>query len=349
MWRSLRRWTIPCLASLALLLPACNRDERLKVAVVTNNPENFWNYCEDGARDAGEKFDVAVEFRRPTPASANEQQNIIDALLRTGVQGISISVYDPVNQAGFLDGVAAKAKLVTMDNDAPNSARTCYIGTDNYEAGRAVGRLVKECMPEGGTIAIFVGERTALNAQQRRQGVVDELAGEEDAQGPKFGKYEQFGDAYITDDSNRQICQQKARGILSRLEDRINAGDPVCLVGLWAYNPPAILKAAEEKKLVGKVHIVGFDEDKDTLNGITEGKIYGTVVQNPYLFGFESVRVLTGLARGQSLAELVPDEENRPVYHIPHRIFTQDGGEGRFKASEFDAEYDQQRERLKNS
>ena len=40
----------------------------------------------------------------------------------------------------------------------PRHQALCYIGTDNYEAGKAVGRLVKEAMPDGGTIAIFVGE-----------------------------------------------------------------------------------------------------------------------------------------------------------------------------------------------
>ena len=71
---------------------------------------------------------------------------------------------------------------------ATESGRLCYIGTDNYEAGKAVGRLVKEVMPNGGTVAIFVGQITPINARLRFQGVVDELAGQKDAKGPTFGK-----------------------------------------------------------------------------------------------------------------------------------------------------------------
>jgi ABC-type sugar transport system substrate-binding protein len=55
--------------------------------------------------------------------------------------------------------LAGKLKLVTMDNDADGSDRICYIGTDNYAAGRMVGRLVREVMPNGGDIAIFVVDR----------------------------------------------------------------------------------------------------------------------------------------------------------------------------------------------
>ena len=36
---------------------------------------------------------------------------------------------------------------------------------------------------DGGTIAIFVGKPEPINAKERRQGVLDELAGEKDAKG----------------------------------------------------------------------------------------------------------------------------------------------------------------------
>ncbi len=43
---------------------------------------------------------------------------------------------------------------------------------------------------------------------------------------------------------------------------------------------------------------MSFDEDEASLKGIQDGEIHGTVVQNPYKYGYESVRVLAGLARG---------------------------------------------------
>ena len=52
----------------------------------------------------------------------------------------------------------------------------------------------------------------------------------------------------------------------------------LCFVGLWAYNPPAALEAVRSAKLVGTTKIVGFDEDDQTLVGIQDGSIVGTVV-----------------------------------------------------------------------
>jgi ribose transport system substrate-binding protein len=69
-------------------------------------------------------------------------------------------------------------------------------------------------------------------------------------------------------------------------------------VGLFSYNTPNIYEAVKESGRLGKVKIVGFDEADETLRGIQEGHIYGTVVQSPYRYGYESVRILTALAKG---------------------------------------------------
>ena len=46
------------------------------------------------------------------------------------------------------------------------------------------------------------------------------------------------------------------------------------------------------------MHVVGFDEDESTLQAIVDGTCYGTVVQNPYQYGYQSVKVLAENALG---------------------------------------------------
>jgi ribose transport system substrate-binding protein len=74
----------------------------------------------------------------------------------------------------------------------------------------------------------------------------------------------------------------------------------VCLIGLFAYNPPALVEATRSKKLVGKVKIVGFDEDLVTLDAIDKGEMVGSISQDPYNYGYESVKWLAKLARGEA-------------------------------------------------
>jgi ribose transport system substrate-binding protein len=267
---------------------------RVTVAFVTNNPYEFWTIARKGTEKAAKELNVDVAFRMPAQGSATEQRQLIEDLLVQGVKGIAVSPNDPANQAEFFDEVANKVPLITQDSDLPpGSKRLCFLGTDNYEAGKAAGRLVKEALPEGGRVAIFVGNIDAQNAIDRRQGVLDELAGSEKATGPRLGNYTLI-DTY-TDDSKQEVCKSKAEDALVQ-----HADDPqtLCLVGLWAYNPPAMLAAVKDHGLAGKVKIVGFDENEETLQGIKDGEIIGTVVQQPFEFGYQAVKMLVSLAQG---------------------------------------------------
>lgn len=304
-------------AALLACVPACsNRNsgpQKTRVGFVSNNTAEFWTIAEAGTKKAAEEFNVEVLFRRPSTGTAAEQKDIIEDLLARKVQAIAISVNDPENQRDFLDKIAERVALLTQDNDAPDSKRRCYIGTDNYEAGKEVGKLVKEAMPpdKGGTIAIFVGKPDPLNARQRRQGVLDELAGEKDAKGPKYGNYTLLDTYYDYVDLKK--AKDNAADALTKLRDEPN----VCLIGLWQYNPPTMLSAVRDAGKLGKVHIVGFDEHDDTLIGIKEGHVFATVVQQPYKFGYESVKLMTALAQGDSSG--VP---TNGIMYIPHLVIT---------------------------
>jgi ribose transport system substrate-binding protein len=79
------------------------------------------------------------------------------------------------------------------------------------------------------------------------------------------------------------------------------------MVGLFGYNPPKCLEAIKEAGKQGEIKVIAFDEEDDTLQGIKDGFITGTIVQNPYRYGYESVRVLTSLARGDE--SVIPDSK----------------------------------------
>jgi ribose transport system substrate-binding protein len=325
-------------AALALaLVPACSQDSgKIKVAFVSNNPESFWTIAEAGTKKAADEENVEVLFRKPAQGDAALQKEIIDTVLGQGVKAIAVSVIAPKDQRAYLDEIASRVPLITQDNDAPDTKRLCYIGTDNYEAGKGVGKLVKEVMPDGGVIAIFVGDLVPLNAQERRQGVLDELAGTKDAKGETFGKYTLFGpgDAHTYTDQPEgpQRAKDNAVDAIVKLGDEKR---PVCMIGLWAYNPPAILTAVREKGKAGKIHVVGFDEDPATLQGIADGTIHATVVQQPFLFGYESVKLMASLARG--------DRSKLPangIRYVPHMVITKDGGKDRKAVGPFRDELD---------
>src|SRR2546425_11313550 len=165
----------------SLLVGACKRSsagKRYKLAFVTNNASDFWTISRKGTeKAAGELPGVDIDFRIDSDGTAAEQRRIVDDLLAKGVNGFAISPVDPVNQLQLLNRAAQQALVITQDSDAPNSNRVCYIGTDNVAAGRQAGGLVKEALPQGGKIMVFVGTLDAANAQQRYQGLKETLQG----------------------------------------------------------------------------------------------------------------------------------------------------------------------------
>jgi len=253
-----------------------------KLAFVTNNASDFWTIARKGTEKAAKDIpNIEVEFRIPSDGTAAEQQRVIDDLLAKNFQGIAISPVDPANQTQMLNRAASQSLVVTQDSDAPNSNRTCYIGTDNVEAGRQAGQLVKEALPNGGKIMVFVGVLDAANAQQRYQGLKEALAGSNVS----------IIDVR-TDNTDRVRAKSNAADTL------VNHPDIAGMVGLWSYNGPSILAAVKEANKTDKVKIIAFDEEDETLNGIKDGAIYATVVQQPFEFGYRSMELMSKILNG---------------------------------------------------
>lgn len=296
-----------------LLLNGCNKNEpapadgasaqtgkRPRIAFISNSVDPFWNIATAGVKAAAKEFNADAEVHQPAKGLA-DQVRIIEAQLASGVDGIALSPIDAKNQVGLINQACAATKVITHDSDAPDSKRLCFVGMNNYSAGRAAGKLVKEVIPKGGKVMLFVGRLESLNAQQRRQGIIDELL-DRPAQplatlkidppgAPLAGPLYTVVDTR-TDNDDRARAQANA-------EDAITAyPDLACMVGLYAYNPPACLQALKAAKKNGQIKLVAFDEADATLQGILDGDIHGTVSQQPYLYGYHSVKILAGLARG---------------------------------------------------
>lgn len=293
--------------------------EKPTIAFVTNQIASFWNIAEVGANDAGEDFDVEVDVRFPNEATATKQKQIVEDLLSSGIDALAISPIDAVNQQNMLNGWAGKIPLITHDSDAPETDRILYIGVDNYAAGRTVGKLIKDAYPNGARVILAIGRLEQDNAQKRQQGVIDELLDREVSFEWRDEVEEVKGDKFtilttLVDQGATQVAKQKA-------EDALNTYPNVdVMVGLFAYNPPAMLQAIKQANKSDKVKVAGFDEDDATLQGIKDGTVIGTVVQNPYEYGYQSVRVLSELLKGNK--KVIPDSK---YIDVPARAVTKDG------------------------
>jgi ribose transport system substrate-binding protein len=254
----------------------------LKLAFVTNNASDFWTIARAGCMKAREEVPgIDVDFRIPSQGTAAEQKRVLDDLLARGIDGIAISPVDPANMTAMLNEAAKQTLLFTHDSDAPASDRVCYVGTDNVAAGRQAGDLIKEALPNGGKIMVFVGTLDAQNAKERYQGIQESLKGSK---------------VQILD--VRQDNTDRAKAKSNVADTIVNHPDVAALVGLWSYNGPAILNATKAANKVGAIKIICFDEEDETLQGVKDGAITATVVQQPYEFGHQAITLMAKYLRG---------------------------------------------------
>ena len=295
--------------ALILLKNAGTFETRPRIALVTASSGPYWDYIIRGAQDAARANKVQLDVISPP---SDQQEQAIRGLVGKGYKGVAVSPNDPVLQAKALADLAAESSLVTFDSDSPSAGRLVFIGTDNYDAGRMAGQQVREAIPDGGEVIIAIGSLDKQNGQQRRQGVIDELLERPFERDGKMDPVEG-----VLKGSKYTVVATIVDGI-DREKARTLAGDALkqypnvkCVVGLFAYNTPVLLKALEDGGRLGHVKVVGFDAYAETLAGIESGTVHGAILQDPHYMGFEAVRILAEVARGNRQA--VPLFQTRNV------------------------------------
>jgi ribose transport system substrate-binding protein len=270
------------IVALSALGGASDAQGKKTLAFVVNGASDFWKAAEAGVKKAQTELpNYTLVFKYPEQSSAAIQTRIMDDLVAAGVAGMLVSAVDPKTMGDALNRVGGQVALFTTDSDAPNSKRVAYIGSSNTDAGKQAGQLMVKALPNGGKCMGFVGLPGADNARERIDGVKETIKGT---------KIE------LVDVRADDIDQTRAK---RNVEDTISARPDInCMVGFYSYNTPRIYEALREAGKIGKVTIIGFDEDPITLGGVKEGTIVGTVVQQPYEWGYQGMKDLAKYLEG---------------------------------------------------
>jgi ribose transport system substrate-binding protein len=289
--------------ALTALAGTTDAQSRKTLAFVVNGASDFWKAAEAGVKKAQSELpNYTLTFRYPEQSSAAIQTRMMDDLVAAGVAGIMVSAVDPRTMGEALNRVGGQVALFTTDSDAPNSKRIAYIGSSNVDAGRQAGQLMVKAMPNGGKCMGFVGLPGADNARERIEGVKEVIKGT---------KIE------LVDVRADDIDQTRAK---RNVEDTLTARPEInCMVGFYSYNTPRIYEALKEAGKIGKVTIIGFDEDAITLGGIKEGTIAGTVVQQPYEWGYQGMKDMAKYLEGDR--SFIPANK---LIIVPTRIIDRD-------------------------
>ena len=253
-----------------------------------NNP--FWDDVKVGMEKAAKELGVHAEFVAPIELDASQQVQKIEALLERKVDGIAIS---PTAPESVIDVIAKARKkgipVICFDADSPDSERLCYVGTFNEQAGYEAGNLLKEYLPDGGSVLVVSGGAAAANLNERVEGFKRALKGSN----IKIADVQ-----YCNDDMNR--ATQLIEGYLSANPDI----DAIFGVGLWSAIPAANIRRDKGLDYV----VIGFDTMEPELQLIKDGYMEGVVGQLPVEMGYHAVMTLDRLRKAGDRMEEVADD-----------------------------------------
>lgn len=279
------------LMTAAFAVSSAEAQDKKALAFVVNGASDFWKLAEAGVKKAQEELpNYDLQFKYPEQAAAAVQQRLMDDLVAAGVSAIMVSAVDPKTSTEALNRVGGQVPLFTTDSDAPDTNRIAYIGSSNTDAGKQAGEIAIKAMPDGGKCIGFVGLPGADNARERIEGMKAAL------QGSKVELVDVRGD---------DIDQTRAK---RNVEDALAANPDIdCMVGFYSYNTPRIYEVLKEAGKLGSITIVAFDEDPITLGGVREGSIAATVVQQPYEWGYQGMKLMAKYLEGDK--SVVPADE----------------------------------------
>ncbi len=308
-----------------------------RIVFLINMPDPFWDACRAGFLEGAEHWKLADAGLTATfESNDGTPQGQIDKLRQFASQpdivGVAISVIQADNEAIVEELKNLKAKgvhVITVDNDVNRErfreVRSYYIGTNNHEAGQALGAATKTILEarkvDKGSYVHFVGDTGADNARHRMDGVKEGL-------GEKYTDRDRMADAGAISRS-----QENVRNALT------NHNDLVALVGIYAFNGPAISVVVKERKVREKVAVVTFDAAEGSIEAMAEGNLDAMCVQNPFDMGFQAVRLLKAMHEKDKAVtkEMYPNfgQTDGDVYTTGLRIVAPDQGSP-LKLEQFD-------------
>lgn len=237
----------------------------------------YWNMCADGIEVADEEFNANTQIVGPTDASTfvTEVVNYMESAIATKPDGIfcyaGLDSYPKLLQEAADAGIP----VVTIDSDCSDTTnRIAYVGTDPYNAGYSSGLAMIEATGGEGTVAILTSSVSAEKEQV---------------------EIEAFKDA-IKDTNLEIVCMEETNGDLAtgvqKTESIVQTyPDLTAILGTCCYDVQAAAKVKVEYGL-DDLHLIGYDDQEETLAYIRDGVIDGIIVQSPYQMGYLGVKML---------------------------------------------------------
>ena len=279
----------------------------------------YWNEVKRGVDQAAAdindylgyegKDKVKVTYSAPeTEDNVDEQVNILDEELARYPIAVGISITD-ANACEVQFDLAAENDIpvVAYDSGSAYQGLMATVSTDNAAAAREAATKLAKLIGDSGEIILFVNDSKSKTSLDRENAFREEIQNNH----PNITIVESYHLDQL-EDMQKIVADEINAGTYQIDEESAEAESDVQIApaditeedvidyvlakhpdikGCFASNAPTVKKAIAglERAEADDVMVVGFDADEEEKKALSDGRVEGLIVQNPFGMGYATV------------------------------------------------------------
>lgn len=266
-----------------------DRDPQYHFSLILNSVGDvYWQEFKEGVYEAASIYNIAIEYNLADDLDVGSKTlEYIDIAVKSKVDGIIFngSTTIPYDQV-VADAAKENIHIVLAGEEVQHRNQLSYIGTNFYEYGAQVAKLIAQAGSGSDTVNVAVILASQNSTDPVRVGTVQSdimLSGLQSV-------VDQDHLINILSTKYRRSgllgAEDLTRSILTEFQE---------VDVIFCMNEKDTVAAARvivERNLVGQVVVVGTDITEEIINYINKGIIYGVVDRNGYDAGYKSVEML---------------------------------------------------------
>ncbi|OIJ14279.1 D-ribose ABC transporter substrate-binding protein [Anaerobacillus alkalilacustris] len=249
-----------------------------------NNP--FFVTLKEGAEAKANELGIQLIIVDAQDDNAKQVNDVEDLIQRN----VDLILINPTDSSSVVTAVqaanSAGIPVITVDRGADSGDITAHIASNNIAGGEMAGDLLLSLVGAGVKVVELEGISGSSAARERGQG---------------FHNVAQGKVEIVSQTANFN----RAEGLT--VMENILQGNPD-IVGVFAHNDEMALGALEAISAAGldDIFVIGFDATDDAVAAVQDGRLSGTVAQQPVLIGEKALETALSVLKGDAVEEFIP-------------------------------------------
>lgn len=232
----------------------------------------------ESAKDEIELLGGQVLLRKIVSINPGGVIEAMNELLELGVNGIALVPSDDKRIRSKIDEFVTEHQvgIVTLNSDAQDTKRLCFVGQDAIRSGRTAAGLMGEILGQKGAVSVITGHADNLSLKNRVIGFVEEI-------NHSFPDIKVLPVEYAHDD------HQRAKEIAAKQLQEYPQLDGFFYT---SYGVGGVCDLLREKQLDQKIKVISYDLTEEKIENLKSGAINFLIGQGSYFQGYTPVFIL---------------------------------------------------------